>query len=202
MRKRIYVYEMDCYKQASEEQIGKMHIRPDRYFDLEGLPTEEISRLLEEFIWDRGKKLAPSSLSSELLYYNNIRDFLIDRNIRTLDAKAEEKIIRMLKGWMMENGYALSSKKYRALYDRIGIETPGIVKHMKKILKFAEEDDDRDEQEKDIWNLKNFDFPIHSNPILNMETINFTKITQPDIREEVKKAVFMHEIFSTRNDSK
>ncbi|GAA6410384.1 hypothetical protein K040078D81_45010 [Blautia hominis] len=25
-----------------------------------------------------------------------------------------------------------------------------------------------------------------------METINFTKITQPDIREEVKKAVFMH----------
>ena len=63
---------------------------------------------------------------------------------------------------------------------------------MKKILKFAKEDDDRDEQEKDIWNLKNFDFPIHSNPILNMETINFTKITQPDIREEVKKAVFMH----------
>lgn len=133
MRKRIYVYEMDCYKQASEEQIGKMHIRPDRYFDLEGLPTEEISRLLEEFIWDRGKKLAPSSLSSELLYYNNIRDFLIDRNIRTLDAKAEEKIIRMLKGWMMENGYALSSKKYRALYDRIGIETPGIVKHRDRI---------------------------------------------------------------------
>ena len=109
MRKRIYVYEMDCYKQASEEQIGKMHIRPDRYFDLEGLPTEEISRLLEEFIWDRGKKLAPSSLSSELLYYNNIRDFLIDRNIRTLDAKAEEKIIRMLKGWMMAMLYRVKS---------------------------------------------------------------------------------------------
>ena len=92
----------------------------------------------------------------------------------------------------MEKGYALSSKKYRATYDKIGIETPGIVKHMKKILKFAKEDDDRDEQEKDVWNLKNFDFPIQSNPILNMETINFTKITQPDIREEVKKVVFMH----------
>ena len=192
MKKRIYVYEMDCYKQASEEQVEKMHIRPDRYFDLEGLPTEEISRLLEEFIWDRGKKLAPSSLSSELLYYNNIRNFLIDRNICKLDGKAEEKIIRMLRGWMMEKGYALSSKKYRATYDKIGIETPGIVKHMKKILKFAKEDDDRDEQEKDVWNLKNFDFPIQSNPILNMETINFTKITQPDIREEVKKAAFMH----------
>ena len=115
MRKRIYVYEMDCYKQASEEQIEKMHIRSDRYFDLEGLPSEDVSRLLEDFIWDRGKKLAPSSLSSELLYYNNIREFLIDRNIRSLDAKTEEKTIRMLKGWMMENGYALSSKKYPAL---------------------------------------------------------------------------------------
>ena len=192
MKKRIYVYELDCYKQASEEQIEKMHIRPDRYFDLEGLPTEDIGRLLEEFIWDRGKKLSPSSMTSEILYYNNIRDFLIDRNICRLDAKDEEKILLTLKGWMMEKGYALTSKKYRALYDKIGIETPGIVKHMKKILKFAQEDDDRDEQEKDIWNLKNFDFPIQSNPILNMETINFTKITQPDIREEVKKAVFMH----------
>lgn len=54
-------------------------------------------------------------------------------------------------------------------------------------MKFLEEDDDRDEQEKDIWTLKNFDFPIQGNPILNTETINFTKIIQPDIREEVKK---------------
>ena len=199
MRKRIYVYEMDCYKQASEEQIEKMHIRSDRYFDLEGLPSEDVSRLLEDFIWDRGKKLAPSSLSSELLYYNNIREFLIDRNIRSLDAKTEEKTIRMLKGWMMENGYALSSKKYRALYDKIGIETPGIVRHMKKILKFAKEDDDRDEQEKDIWNLKNFDFPIQSNPILNMETINFTKITQPDInRPALQLAGYFEHFDATR----
>lgn len=98
MKKRIYVYELDCYKQASEEQIEKMHIRPDRYFDLEGLPTEDIGRLLEEFIWDRGKKLSPSSMTSEILYYNNIRDFLIDRNICRLDAKDEEKILLTLKG--------------------------------------------------------------------------------------------------------
>lgn len=192
MKKRIYVYEMDCYKQATEEQAGKMHINPERYFDLEGLPTEEIRRLLEEFIWSRGKKLSPSSLSSELLYYNNIRNFLIDRDIRRLDAGDEEKILRKLKGWMLEKGYALSSKKYRAVYGKTKMETPGIVKHMKMLLKFAKEDDGRDEQEKDIWELKNFDFPIHSNPILNMETLNFTKIAQPDIRDETKKAVFMH----------
>lgn len=65
---------MDCYKSASEEQLQKMRIKPERYFNLEGLPSEEIAGRLEEFIWERGK------------------------------------IIRMLKGWMLEKGYALSSK--------------------------------------------------------------------------------------------
>ena len=43
MKKRIYIYEMDCYKSASEEQLQK------------GLPSEEIAGRLEEFIWERGK---------------------------------------------------------------------------------------------------------------------------------------------------
>lgn len=60
----------------------------------------------------------------------------------------------MLKGWMLEKGYALSSKKYRPAYDKVGIETPNIVKHMKKFLKFLEEEDDRDEQEKIYGRLK------------------------------------------------
>lgn len=60
----------------------------------------------------------------------------------------------MLKGWMLEKGYALSSKKYRPAYDKVGIETPNIVKHMKKFLKFLEEEDDRDEQEKDICKVE------------------------------------------------
>lgn len=201
MKKRIYIYEMDCYKSASEEQLQKMRIEPERYFNLEGLPSEEIAGKLEEFIWERGKTLAPSSLASELTYYNNIREFLIDRRIQSLKTREEEKIIRMLKGWMLEKGYALSSKKYRPAYDKVGIETPSIVKHMKKILKFLEEEDDRDEQEKDIWTLKNYDFPIHGNPIKNTETLNFTGIVQPDIREEVKKSNFYaFEILPIRNN--
>ena len=101
MKKRIYIYEMDCYKSASEEQLQKMRIKPERYFNLEGLPSEEIAGRLEEFIWERGKTLAPSSLASELTYYNNIREFLIDRRIQSLKTREEEKIIRMLKGWML-----------------------------------------------------------------------------------------------------
>ena len=95
MKKRIYIYELDCYKVASEEQIQRMRISPERYFNLEGLPSEELAEKLEEFIWERGKMLAPSSMASEVTYYNNIREFLIDRKIQSLDAREEEKITKL-----------------------------------------------------------------------------------------------------------
>ena len=117
MKKRIYIYELDCYKVASEEQIQRMRISPERYFNLEGLPSEELAEKLEEFIWERGKMLAPSSMASEVTYYNNIREFLIDRKIQSLDAE-KKKNHPYVKRWMLERGYALSSKKYRPAYDK------------------------------------------------------------------------------------
>lgn len=68
LENKIHIYELDCYKNAAEEQKKKMRVRKERYFDLEGLPSEEVRKLLEDFVWERGKKLAPSSLASEILY--------------------------------------------------------------------------------------------------------------------------------------
>ena len=111
LENKIHIYELDCYKNATEEQKKRMRVRKDRYFDLEGLPSEEVRKLLEDFVWERGKKLAPSSLASEILYFNNIRNFLIEKNIKILRYEDENKIILQLKSWMMEKGYALTSKK-------------------------------------------------------------------------------------------
>ena len=129
LENKIHIYELDCYKNATEEQKKRMRVRKDRYFDLEGLPSEEVRKLLEDFVWERGKKLAPSSLASEILYFNNIRNFLIEKNIKILRYEDENKIILQLKSWMMEKGYALTSKKYRSVYEIVATETPGIIKH-------------------------------------------------------------------------
>lgn len=192
MKNKIYLYELDCYKNATEEQKNKMRICEKRYFDLEGLPSESIRLLLEEFIWERGKCLAPSSLNSEIIYYNNIRDFMIECEIQELQPDEEQKIIRLLKKWMLKHGYALTSQKYKAEYDKVVSQTSSIEKHMKKILRFAKSDDEREEQEKDIWELYKFEFSMRINPIKNVKTLNFTKIPQPDIRDEVKKVIYMH----------
>lgn len=192
MRDRIYLYELEGYQQASQEKRDKMRIDAKQYFDLGGLPSESVHQLLEAFIWERGKSLAPSSLQTDRLYYNNIRQFMIDKNIKELKAENGEHILLVLKAWMMENGYALTSQKYRSAYDKVATETPCIIKYMKKLLRFAKEDDIRDEQEKDIWDLNNFDFPLRNNPIKALGTLNFTKIPQIEIREEVKKTIYMH----------
>lgn len=192
LENKIHIYELDCYKNATEEQKKKMRVRKERYFDLEGLPSEAVRKLLEDFVWERGKELAPSSLASEILYFNNIRHFLIKKNIKTLRYEDENKIILQLKSWMMEQGYALTSKKYRSVYEIVATETPGIVKHMKKILRYSQKDEEYLEQDRDVWELDKFEFPLRSNPIKNVKTINFKGISQITIRKEVKTVVFMH----------
>ena len=191
LENKIHIYELDCYKNATEEQKKKMRVRKERYFDLEGLPSEAVRKLLEDFVWERGKELAPSSLASEILYFNNIRHFLIKKNIKTLRYEDENKIILQLKSWMMEQGYALTSKKYRSVYEIVATETPGIVKHMKKILRYSQKDEEYLEQDRDVWELDKFEFPLRSNPIKNVKTINFKGISQITIRKEVKTVVFM-----------
>ena len=192
LENKIHIYELDCYKNATEEQKKKMRVRKERYFDLEGLPSEAVRKLLEDFVWERGKELAPSSLASEILYFNNIRHFLIKKNIKTLRYEDENKIILQLKSWMMEKGYALTSKKYRSVYEIVATETPGIIKHMKKILRYSQKDGGCLEQERDVWELDKFEFPLRSNPIKNVKTINFKGISQITIRKEVKTVIFMH----------
>ena len=192
MKKRIYIYELESYKKASKEKRNSMRIPKTSYFDLEGLPSEEVGEVLESYIWERGEKLALSSLVTERTTYNSLRKFLIERRITKLENADPEKTVRILKGWMLEKGLALSSRKYRAAYDITARETSALERKLRQILKFAEAEDERDEQEKDIWNLDKFEFPINRNPIKNAKTINFTKISQSDIREEVKRAVFLH----------
>ena len=74
---------------------------------------------------------------------------------------------------MMEKGYALTSKKYRSIYEIVAAETPGIIRHMKKILRYSQKDEGDLEQERDVWELDKFEFPLRSNPIKNVKTINF-----------------------------
>ena len=127
---RIHIYEMESYKHASEEQRNSMRICKIRYFDLEGLPSKEVKEILEAFIWERGKTLALSSLATELTTYNNIRKFLIEKNITVLQNAGPEKTVRILKGCVDQHIIIWHFRRIKLCRNNAGIfhpRTPGIL---------------------------------------------------------------------------
>ncbi len=89
----------------------------------------------------------------------------------------------------MQNGHPLTGKKVTVYGNEHMIDSEQF-KYFEKILRFLQPANKRDEREKDIWELDRLDIAVRDNPIYNVKTLNFTKISQTDMREETKKAVF------------
>ena len=183
----IYFREFpNCIKEGKHKDNGK--------FDLSLLPTQTLKEEFRSYIMYRGKIGNYSKLRFDRLNYNCIVKFLnnrINRNINSLSDRTEEKWITLLKGWMMEQGISTTKKK-KSVYGTVTYGEAEKILYFRRILKYLEPEDLRDEIEKDVWILKNLDIEIRYNPIYNIETLNFRKIYQPDIREECKKAVYMN----------
>jgi len=107
-----------------------------------------------------------------------------------------EKWIRQLKGWMLKNGYPLTVKKV-SVYGNEHMVNSRLINYFESVLRFTQPADERDEREKDIWELARLGIAVHGNPIYNVKTLNFTKIRQPDIREEIKKADYLRLKYET-----
>lgn len=75
-----------------------------------------------------------------------------------------------------------------------------VIRYFRMILTELAPKDERMEVEKDIWELRKLDIPARENLIRNDLTLNFTKIPQPDIREETKKGI-PEERLSGRTDT-
>ena len=166
----------------------------DGKFDLAKLPTQTLKDEFRRYITYRGENGKYTTLVYDRRSYNHLVNFLndkINRNVNSLSDRTAEKWITLLKGWMMEQGIPITQKK-KSVYGTVSYGEPALILYLRNVLKFLEPDDLRDETEKDIWELKNLDIEIRYNPIYNVETLDFRKISQSDIREECKKAVFMN----------
>ena len=69
------------------------------------------------------------------------------------------------------------------------MEKVALIRYFENVIQFTVDLSETNELTKDIWYLERLPIIIRSNPIVNHKTINFRKIEQPDIREEMKKAI-------------
>ena len=72
------------------------------------------------------------------------------------------------------------------------MEKVALIRYFENVIQFTVDLSETNELTKDIWYLERLPIIIRSNPIVNHKTINFRKIEQPDIREEMKKAIYYH----------
>lgn len=171
-----------------------MRARKNPFYDLGKLPEQNMQEEMKAFLWKRGSEVSLTTVCGERKHYNKICRFLQKRakRVKSFRSREEEIWLRQFKAWMMEENIPLTYES-QGSYGNVSITRSKDISYLKWILEFVKSaDDNRQEQEKDIWELEKLDISIRGNPIRNVKTINFTGIQQEDIREEFKKGIYLN----------
>ena len=190
--KRIYFKELPCFQNASEKMKNRQYHEP--YFELEWLPTERMQQEIGDFIRMRGAKYSISTILQDKVKYGELQQFLEKNRIGDHQSFKElnpDLWRKKLKAWMMANGKPVT-RMAKNPYGIETVKTERLILYFNAFMKSLEPEDSRDERLKDVWDVDRLDIKVKKNPIYNMQRLNFKPISQTDMREEVKKAVYLH----------
>lgn len=194
MADKIYLRELDCYINATEEQKKHPLMAPDRCFDLTKLPDTEIRAEMESFIINRGKELTALSIKSDLYPYNQFCLFICDKlpEVQTfvgIDLGLAEK---KCKAWLLKNGKKLTQSRLKTATGKTKITDSDVIKYLRKVIGYFNREDEVFNYESDVWYLEDIPIVLKDNPTKKVKSINFKRISQEQIREEVKKILYIH----------
>lgn len=194
MIRRVYLKDLECYINASGEMKRHPLMCPERYFDLDELPTDEIKNEMEEFIKFRGQQLAPLSIRSELHPFRQLCGFLSDScpDIRTFADVDINKIIKKAKGWLLTNNKSISQIRNRTATGKKEVIDAELVTYLRKAYAFKNPDDKKFDYDADRWYLTDIPIALKSNPTKAVNSITFEKIAQDQMRSEIKKIIYIH----------
>lgn len=190
MESRIFLWELYDYELESEK--SKKTISKNPYFDLEQIPSSKMQNEIFGYIMQRSTKIGCAKMYAECNEFRKLckffREYCKD-NTSLLD-KTSEVWIRQLKRWMMKEGIPLSVNSKQVTGKQYRFKSR-LITLLENILKFIQVDN-RQEQEKDIWELDKLDITYRKDLIRNRKRLIFTQIVQDEIREEVKKGIYLN----------
>ncbi|HIT34693.1 MAG TPA: tyrosine-type recombinase/integrase [Candidatus Faecousia intestinigallinarum] len=191
MSDRIYLKELPAYQNQKDSYPASISKNP--YYDMEQIPSPVMRKEIAAFIIYRSTQVGIARVYSDRQLFNKLCRFLQAHSGRakSLRDKEPDTWIRQLKGWMFQEKLPLVEYSFSPYGSEHRAKAREIV-YLEKLLEFLAPEDIRPEQEKDIWKLEKLDIPIRFNPIKTCKTLIFTKILQPEIREEVKKGIYLN----------
>lgn len=192
--KKVFLKDLDCYKNATEIQKKNKLFSPNRVFDLNRYPNEKIKKEMEQFVYFRGSKLTPLSIRSDIYLFNQLGAFLTEEcnDIESFADIDLEVLERKCRAWMMKNGKSYIHKKKKTETGNEVYVRSEVFGYMKKVKEFICPVKDVFSFEEDTWNLETIPLQVRQNPVKIIKTISFRKIMQEEIKKEVKMAIFQH----------
>lgn len=195
MNNRIYLYELPCYQMLNIDEDSSIYKSRNRCFHLDKLPTEGLRKELRAFIEERGNgmNITVLSLRSEIWLFGILCRFLNDKvpNLDSLSEISEEHLVKMMKAWLLKNGYKLSTEQYKKHLGKIAVREAETISYLRRVYVFLQPKDERPEVEKDVWQIDKLGIDIWKSPIHNIKTLNFSKIPQDNMKEQTKQASHM-----------
>lgn len=191
MKKRINLQDVEEYRKLTEHQ--KKYIGKNTSFDLDLLPEEQMKTEMEAFIWYKISKSSLVTVAGEKTIYEHLCRFIQKKGkgLKSFRDWKREEWSKNLKAWMLTEGIPLAYQK-KGAYGTYYMGRSPLIRYLEQILDYLEPEDTRQEYEKDIWKLERLDIPYRTNLVKNFHSLNFTKITQPSIREETKKGIYLN----------
>ncbi len=193
MQMKIKFCELPCYEKADTAEGTLAYKVRNNCFHIDKLPTDGLQKEFLSFVIERGNTLTVLSLRSDLAQYNVVCKFLSERysELNSLLDVPQDTLVRDMKKWLLKNGKPLTSRKVCKRLGKDKQEENVNIRYLKKVYEYLMPEDIRPEREKDIWRLDGLGLDLIDNPILGTATLNFTKIIQDAIRQEVKDAAYM-----------
>lgn len=185
----IYFRDLKCYKAVQGTVKNSYNYTPDSFFDLDLLPQSIISEFTV-FIHARGRDLSYASIRDERMSYMYVAPFLKEfyPELKTFVEMDKDAIIRKFKAYLLKNGQALTYSDSRLLYENKRVKDNPAIRYLIRILEFFTPDDGLFHFEDDLWILDRLDFPVRSSSIRAVNSINFARIAQESMKEELKKS--------------
>lgn len=186
---RLYFRDLPSYQNLTEAQ--KLHplYSPNLSFNLDRLPAA-LRNDFAAFIFDRAEALSYLSLRAEAEQFHSLADFITDSCplLTKLTELPLDDLEHRLKLWILKTGKQLSYTRTRADARRTYTEDNPVIRYLAKAYRyFLPPVSTGFSKEDDIWDLTKIPIKLRASPANAASSINFTKIEQPDIRNEVKE---------------
>lgn len=185
----IYFKDLKCYKSSKGDVSNSYNYTPDSFFDLDLLPQGLIPEMTV-FIHARGRDLSCASIRSDRMSYVYVAPFLMEYypELKTFSDVDRDVMIRKFKAYLLKTGQPLTYADARPLYESTGVKDNPAIRYLIRILEFFTPDDNTFHFEDDVWQLERIDFPLRVSSVKAVNSINFSKISQETMKEEIKRS--------------